>query len=247
MTAVSAVVPVYNGAGFLPAAVATIRAQAVEGLEIVVVDDGSTDETPGVAAALSAADPAMRVVRTANRGPSAARNAGIEAARGAIIAFLDVDDEWTPGRMGLMLGRLAAGPELDVVYGKIEVVCTDPDDSHWRRLRIEAGGAISPLIGSGVYRRRAFERIGGFDETMRFGEDLDWFLRALEARLALRILDRVVLRYVLHRTNVTRDRAAVQRSVADTVRRSMIRRRRKGDQSPLPLMTSFLEAVPDDR
>ncbi len=100
---VSVIVPCYNAARFLPEALATIRAQRYEPLEILVVDDGSTDNTPDVVSGFGSE---VRYLRKPNGGPASARNLGLREARGEWIAFLDADDQWPEGKLELQAGRL---------------------------------------------------------------------------------------------------------------------------------------------
>ena len=241
---IGAVLPVYNGAGMLPQAIASLRAELGTADEIVVVDDGSTDATADVARRLAdAAGTPLRLLQTPNRGPAAARNTGVAALRASYVAFLDVDDEWSPGRTDILLRRMQAPRGCDAVFGKTRTVAVDRDDPLWGRLFDTPEPTAAALVGAGLYRRDAFARIGGFDEALRFGEDMDWFLRALEARLSVVFLDHVVLDYRLHAANMTRDRAAVNRSIATVLSRSVARRRRAGDMRPLPQPSDLLEMV----
>ncbi|MCC7271473.1 MAG: glycosyltransferase family 2 protein [Alphaproteobacteria bacterium] len=240
MTMLSVVIPVRNGAAFLPRALASIRGEVTAEYEILVVDDGSTDDTAAVATAL-ARDWPIRLIGCDKGSPSGARNAGVAAAAGDLLAFLDVDDEWMPGRMAELSRRIVADPALDVAYGKVEVIREEPDDPLWSQLFVVEGAAVFPLVGSGLYRRRAFSVVGPFDEALRFGEDTDWFLRACEAGLRMVIIDRPVLRYYLHRSNMTRNRAAAGLAIATVLRRSLDRRRSGGVVRPLPQPSDFFE------
>ena len=131
---VSVITPVYNGARHLVDAVTSIERQDYEPLEIIVVDDGSTDETPDVIAELG---DRVRAFRQDNAGPAAARNRGLAEARGELLAFCDADDTWPDGKLDLQVGRLQQDPELDVVLGRVQYVadgaelpnvqCEDPD------------------------------------------------------------------------------------------------------------------------
>jgi glycosyltransferase involved in cell wall biosynthesis len=219
---VSVVIPVYNAAHFLPQAIGSVRAQEYDSLEIIVVDDGSTDNCADVAKSLGSD---VRYDRQVNRGPSAARNRGLDLARGEFIGFLDADDQWPAHKLSVQLGRLLAEPELDLVLGRIQYVALP-------------GGEIPPIqfegpentlthvhLGSGLYRRRAFERIGSFDESIRFCEDVDWFQRAREHGLAMRILRATTLLYRLHGENMTRDRKLPDRLLTQVLKRSLDRRR----------------------
>ncbi|MCC7271474.1 MAG: glycosyltransferase family 2 protein [Alphaproteobacteria bacterium] len=240
---VSVIIPVHDGARFLPRAVATVREQGMADCEIVVVDDGSTDETGAVARLLAEdAGNRLRIVAADHGGPAAARNRGLEAAAGALIAFLDADDLWPSDRMARLRARLAADPGLDFVHGKLQPVREDPADPLWGQLYPEGAPIVGPSsLCTGLFHRRAFDRVGSLDETLRLGEDMDWYLRAIEQDLRLVIIDRVVLHYRLHGGNLTRDREAVKRSVQQVVTRSLLRRRRAGDRRPLPAPSAFLE------
>ncbi|MGE0717057.1 MAG: glycosyltransferase family 2 protein [Alphaproteobacteria bacterium] len=243
--AVSVVIPVHDGARFLAQAVHTVRDQGMADVEIVVVDDGSADATARIAAGL-AADPAnrLRVVSITHGGPSAARNAGIAAARGGLLAFLDVDDSWPPGRLALLRRRLAADPALDFVHGTLLFVHDDPADGFWAAVHPQAAPMAMPAsFCTGLYRRRVFDAVGPLDEELSMGEDTDWFLRATEMGRRYVVLDCVVLYYRLHGANLTRDREATKHAIRRVITRSVMRRRRTGVLRPLPAPSDFLEAV----
>jgi glycosyltransferase involved in cell wall biosynthesis len=236
----SAIIPCYNAARFLPEAVASVLAQRYEPLEILVIDDGSTDDTPEVAASLA---PAIQYLRQENRGPSAARNLGLRQARGEFIGLLDADDLWPEGKLDLQVGRLLENPTLDLVNGRVRYVQLPggriPD------LRFEGPGCTMAGIynGAAVYRRRAFDRAGLFDEELRYSEDHDWFLRARETGLSMVILAEVTLLYRMHDSNMTRhvpDRNAIQALI---LHKSLQRRRRRsGTAAELPPWSSYDES-----
>jgi glycosyltransferase involved in cell wall biosynthesis len=219
---VSVVIPVYNAAHFLPQAMASIRAQGYEPLEIVVVDDGSTDNCADVAKSLGSD---VRYERQINSGPSAARNRGLALARGEFIAFLDADDQWPAHKLSVQMGRLMAEPQLDLVLGRIQYVALEGGEIPAYQFEGPENTITHVHLGSGLYRRRAFERIGGFDESIRFCEDVDWFLRARETGLGMRILRATTLLYRLHDGNMTRDRESPDRLLTHVLKRSMDRRR----------------------
>jgi glycosyltransferase involved in cell wall biosynthesis len=240
---VSVVIPVFNMGRLLPEAVASVEAQELPGVEIIVVDDGSTDDTPEVIAALG---DRVVAVRQANRGPAAARNAGIARASAELLAFLDADDLWPAGKLATQVGRLEREPELDVVLGRIQYVAVDggeiPD------IEFEDADAKTLMhvhLGSGVYRRRAFERIGRFDESMQFSEDVDWFLRAREASLRVTIVPETTLIYRLHGTNMTHALDARDPAMLHVLKRSLDRRRDAAVDGDLVPWRSLDERVPD--
>ena len=226
---VSVVIPAFDGERFLADAVASVRAQECPIHEIVVVDDGSTDGTAELVEELGA-----RVVRQQNEGPAAARNRGIEASDGDVIAFLDCDDVWTDRSLARRLAALERDPELQVVLGRHRVeylpgalLIEYPAD--------EDGSLTSVKFSSGVFRREAFEQVGPLDTSFRQAEDVDWFLRALEQGLPMLIVDHVSLVYRRHRANVTCDRGLNAVYFARALRHSLQRRRQEGGGAPTPL------------
>jgi len=239
---ISVIVPVYNMGRYLPDAVASIEAQGFESIEIVVVDDGSTDETPEVLASLG---DRIVAVRHANCGPAAARNRGIETSSGELLAFLDADDLWPAGKLAHQLQRLEREPELDVVLGRIQYVALEggelPDIEYEDR---DAKTLTHVHLGSGLYRRRAFERIGTFDESLRFSEDVDWFFRVREAGLRVVILPEVTLLYRLHDTNMTRELTGRDALMLGVLKKSLDRRRAAGIDGDLVAWRALDERAP---
>jgi glycosyltransferase involved in cell wall biosynthesis len=229
---VSVVIPAFNGKRFLAEAIASVRAQDRPVDEIVVVDDGSTDGTAELAEELGA-----RVLRQSNAGPAAARNAGIATAAGDVIAFLDCDDLWTEGSLARRLDALERDPALQVVLGRHRVeylpgamLVEFPTD--------EADGTLTSVkFSAGLFRREVFGRVGLLDTSFLQAEDVDWFLRALEQRVRMLIVDHVALVYRRHRANVTCDRERNQTYFARALMRSLERRRREGRGRPAPLPT----------
>ena len=223
---VSAIIPVRDGASFLPEAVASIRAQNYPAIEIIVVDDGSTDD---IQLALGRLPAPIRYIRQEPAGPSAARNRGIMAAKGEFIAFLDVDDLWPPDNLNLMVDALLDNPERDVVQGYAQIMREMPDTGQYEFIG-------SPLdifldyLGAALYRRTAFDKAGMLDEALRFSEDVDWFIRARECGLAIERLEQVSLLVRRHGRNMTRVQAADNPGLM-VLRKFMERRRAAGRSS----------------
>jgi glycosyltransferase involved in cell wall biosynthesis len=184
--AISVVIPTYNRAELLRRAIDSALAQTYQDLELIVVDDGSTDST--AATVRSVADSRIRYIRLPkNRGVPFARNTGIASARGEWVAFLDCDDEWKPDKLERQLASIEAAPEAAASYTRCEV---QPSNGRRRRRREIAQGDVTdavlrmeiPLVPS-VYmvKRRALMDVGGFDETMEAAEDADLWLRLAQA------------------------------------------------------------------
>ena len=218
---VSVIIPVYNGAAFIADAVRAVTRQDYPAYEIIVVDDGSTED---IAAALRDVPVDVRLFRQDNAGAASARNRGIRDASGDFIAFLDVDDLWPPGNLGAMVDHLLARPEVDVVRGRAQVTryttATDPGEYLGNPAE-----SFPHYIGAGLYRRRAFERVGLFDADLRFGEDTDWYTRAAEQQLAMLQLDEVTLFVRRHDGNMTRGKTIVELNQLRLFKKMLDRRR----------------------
>lgn len=179
---VSVIIPTFNRRAVVCDAVASVCAQRGADVEVVVVDDGSTD---GTAAALADSfGPRIRVVRTENRGVAAARNLGIARTRGALIAFLDSDDLWLPGKLAAQVDFFTAHPQAEICQTEETWICNGVrvnPRAHHRKPNgeiFEASLHLCLVSPSAVMmRRHLFERAGGFDETLPACEDYDLWLR----------------------------------------------------------------------
>jgi glycosyltransferase involved in cell wall biosynthesis len=221
---VSVIIPAYNAAGFLSDAIDSALAQQYPHLEVVVVDDGSIDDPCEVA---SRYGDRVRCVRQDNAGPAAARNRGIRMAGGEFLAFLDADDLWPAGKLQIQMARFADDPALDVVAGRIQYVRLDGAAELELRFEDTRNTVTHVHLGSAVCRRRAFDRVGFFDESLRFSEDHDWYLRAREEGLSIVVLREITLLYRLHGSNMTRNATSQQLGLARVLKKSLERRRLK--------------------
>ena len=219
---ISVIIPVYNGAKFLPECVACVRGQKYHPIEIIIADDGSTDNTKAVASSLGE-DIIYKYQE--NRGPSAARNTGIRIAKGKFIAFLDVDDLWSDDKLVVQAGKLMADNSLDIVLGRIKYL----DLPGAKKIDIEFESDDRTLsfihLGCALFKKTVFSRIGMFDESLRYAEDHDLFLRAREGKLKFVILEEIALIYRLHDMNMTRNRTLTGLGIFGALKRSLDRRR----------------------
>lgn len=241
---ISVVIPVFNGEEFLGAAIESVLAQAELALEILVVDDGSTDESATVAQRFG--EP-VRVIRQPNSGHVTARNRGLAAARGSYITSLDADDLYSPDKFTLQAARLDSRPDIDMVIGQLSYLLANGTraDSNERFSEHLDDDHLSLSFGGCLFRRGVLERVGLPDETMRFCDDWDWFMRAREARIPLLVHRHVVLHQRLHAGNMTRQREESAQFILEMMRRS-VARRRGGLRiaTSLPPLATFLE--PED-
>lgn len=229
---VSVVIPVFNGERFLRDAVQSVLAQKYSSLEIIIVDDGSTDDTATVARSFPET---VHYLHQPNQGPAAARNRGIEHAQGGLIAFADADDLWPAGKLELQLSYLLRDPNIDIVLGRIQQVLLSEAVNGQTQSQEFGETGFSVNLGSAVIRKSVFERVGLFDETMRYSEDVDWFMRAREGGAAIVTVDAVTLLYRQHEQNMTRGKSTSDLNVLKALKKSLDRRReRTGSASALP-------------
>jgi len=215
---VSVVMAVLNGQRFIAEAIQSIVDQRYENVELVVVDDGSTDATPQRVDAFRHLLDIKYVRHETRRGIAPSMNDGVRHATGDLIAFLDHDDIWKPDFLGTSVGYLENQPDVGMVHSDFQTI--DPSGQvieasvAARRGRVRPSGEVFvPLfmdrfiVGISVLvRRECFDRLGLFDETLRWGDYLMWMRIARHYRVDY--IDQVLTSYRQHPTQSTRDMAA---------------------------------------
>ncbi len=215
---VSVVVPAYNAAAFIAEALRSVLEQDYRPIDVIVADDGSSDGTRDIARSFG---PPVRVIAQAHGGIGAARNNAIASARGELLAFIDADDLWTPGKLSRQVSLLTEDASLDMVFGQVV------------EFRTAAGGQVieSPPAsglapGAALIRMDAFHRVGWFRTDLRVGEFIDWYARACELGLHSSVLPEPVLRRRIHHSNTGIRERAARTDYATVVRAALERRRR---------------------
>lgn len=209
MSKVSVIIPAYNQGHYLAAATQSVLNQTYSDVEVLIVDDGSTDETAQVAQQFT--DPRVRYIYQENRGLSGARNTGIRHATGDFVTYLDSDDLFLPEKLTILLDELQKRPFLGFVVGQaipvdetgqaIGKLFDKPLPAHPTHLLLG-----NPLhVGSTLLRRDWQERVGFFDETLRSYEDWDMWLRLAVAGCEMGCVAQPVSLYRFHRDQMTRD------------------------------------------
>ena len=229
---VSVIIPVFNGAAFLPAAVDSIQRQTHHPLEIIIIDDGSTDATAVTVAELGGGN--NHYFYQPNSGPAAARNRGIKMARGNVIAFLDADDLWPNNKLELQLTRLANEPLLEIVVGMTQFMRLTKMKTGQSQFEPFQKPQLFLNFGNAVFRKSVFDKIGLFDETMGHSEDIDWWLRAREQDVSIFILDDVTLLYRMHSSNMSIDKSARHFFFIKALKQSLDRRRQHNIKTVKP-------------
>lgn len=180
---VSVVTPTYNRAGFLPTAVSSVLAQTMHDIELIIVDDGSVDDTRTVLEPFLT-DHRIRYFYQENQGQSRARNFALEKANGEFVAFLDSDDAWSPEKLEKQLAIFQSDPGIDVVHGDEaiidehgDVVSLDNMKRHSGRITRQLLADNSVSITTALVKRRCFEEMGGFDASLEVADDYELWLR----------------------------------------------------------------------
>ncbi len=200
---VSCVIPVWNGERYLAEAIDSVLGQSLPPDEVLLVDDGSTDASASIAARYGAS---LRWISQPRQGPAAARNRGLRAARGELVAFLDQDDLWHPRKLELQVARFRERPEMDLCLTRVQKFWSAEleQDARFYRAYPRARAVPGYVSGALLARRAIFERVGGFDPARRFSDSADWFLRAREYGAVTEVLPRTLLYHRQHPRNLTR-------------------------------------------
>jgi glycosyltransferase involved in cell wall biosynthesis len=226
MNLVSVIIPVYNGERYLAEALRSVADQDYEPVEIIVVDDGSTDRTADVVKSFKEA----RYLYQPNQGHAAAKNTGIAAARGEFVAFLDADDVWLKGKLTAQINFMIEHREVGYTIVRqrffLEPGAAPPPG---RMQNLFEGDHPAYVPSSLAARRSVFDLVGGFDPKFTSGNDTDWFFRASEAGINKAIIEEVLLLRRFHHSNQTRDLQLVKTDMMRILKASIDRRRGKNE------------------
>jgi glycosyltransferase involved in cell wall biosynthesis len=191
---------VYNRARYVAEAIDSVLAQTRAADELIVIDDGSTDDS--LAVVESFARPGLHVIRQENGGIGAARNRGLRAATGELIAFIDSDDVWEREKLALQVRAMREDDDVQLVFGHlVEFVSPDRADELSGVLRVATAPVPGLIATTLLARRTAIERIGRFDEVLKVGEFVEWMARAGDLGLRKAMLPEVVARRRIHGGN----------------------------------------------
>jgi len=229
---ISCMIPVFNGERYLGEALDSILRQTYRPLEIIVVDDGSTDGTADVVAGYGEQ---VRYLWQSRAGPAAARNLGLSVAQGAFVAFLDADDLWHPDKLARQMARFHARPELDLCVTHIQnfwIPELHEEEERFRNHRLSR-----PMPGylpqTCLARRGLFETVGHFDDALNHASEFDWFVQATEQGIVMELLTDVLVYRRLHHSNYSRLQAVTSRhEYLEVLKASLDRRRRRDGAVP---------------
>ncbi|RLD45745.1 MAG: glycosyltransferase family 2 protein [Bacteroidetes bacterium] len=198
---ISVVIPVYNTEKYLDQAIESVLKQNEKPLEIIVVDDASSDNSINVAEQFG--NKITLLKQPNNNGCGASRNRGIEHANGKYLAFIDADDLWTSGKLKNQLAYLENNPDIDMVFGMVEqFISPELSDIDKNKLRDELKKMPGYVAGAMLICKETFLKVGLLNEKLELGEYIDWFSRAKDMGLKFHLSDAVVLKRRIHTSNM---------------------------------------------
>lgn len=225
---VSVIIPVFNGERYLGQALTSVFRQTYPNLEVIVVDDGSTDQSRKILMDF----PTVKLIMQNNKGVALARNRGLEEARGEFIAFLDQDDRWVREKTIRQVRLLESQPELGFVLAK-QFLFLEPGTSApaWCRPEFLQTAHESFVPGVLLARRSAFQKLGNFNSSLLMGNDTDWILRAKDAGIKFAKMPDVLLEKRVHEGNES-SRVELYRSDTLKLLRASLARKRNIAEGP---------------
>lgn len=201
---ISIIIPVFNGGNYLSEALESVLAQKYSPIEIIIVDDGSTDNTGEIANQFMARHPIDYIFQE-NQGLAASRNKGISVSNGSSIAFIDADDIWVGNKLNSQIKVLRKDPSIEMVSGKVkqfispEIPAEEHSEYHFHLSEIQTN-----TMGAALVRKSAFVKYGLFDPAFRIAQDMNWVLQAKIKGLKIEPLPQLVFYRRLHQSNMGR-------------------------------------------
>jgi glycosyltransferase involved in cell wall biosynthesis len=221
----SVIIPVYNRERYVAQSIESALAQTYRPVELIVVDDGSSDRSGAIARSFEA----VRYIHQPNQGVAVARNTAVAAARGEFVSFLDADDVWLPGKLEVQISYLLKHPECDLVFSHVEPFIdsevTLPSELISQLLTEETFNMITLAT-----RKSVFERVGWFDPSYTVGSDFEWVTRARDLGVKMWILPDVLSKRRIHDTNLSYNHEARRASVLKMMRASIGRKGQRRDE-----------------
>lgn len=198
---VSVVIPVYDCERYLAEAIESVLAQTYQPIEIIVIDDGSTDGSDQVAKRFS---PLVQYFYQPNSGLGAARNSGVDLAKGDYFAFLDADDIWMENKLTLQMAVFQSSPEEDMVFGHVQqFISPELDETQKSAIYCPPEKMPGYVAGTMVIKKESFIHVGPFETNLQIGEFIQWYTRVKEKSLESFMLPDIILKRRLHTDNMT--------------------------------------------
>jgi glycosyltransferase involved in cell wall biosynthesis len=224
---VSAIVNVYNGDRFLEDALKSIKSQTFSSIDLIVVDDGSTDNSAAIAQKLEG----IQVIQhKQNMGAPTARNTGIKAANTEFIAFLDADDIWLPSKTEKQVEFLQSNPQIGFCFTLEEFIYDDPNNvASWYKRDIFQLEHPAFWASSYMARKEVFDQIGLFDTTLINADITEWMMRAKDQHIHYQVIEEVLLHRRIHDSNLSSNLTIEKQELLASLRSSILRQRRRDE------------------
>jgi len=232
---VSVIIPVKDGERFLAQAINSVLEQDYQPVEIIVVDGQSIDSTARIVRSF---EEVGYIYQSEDPGIASARNLGIHASRGGLIAFMHHDDRWAPNKLSVQVDYLMRHPQVQYTITKLkfflEPGCVIPPGF---RSELLDGDYVGPMPETLVARKSLFDLIGGFNPKFPIGEDIDWFARAKDKNVAMAIIPKVLVFKRVHDTNTScllSNAPVIKQDILRVLKQSIERRRNQASIGGLP-------------
>lgn len=223
---ISVIIPVFNGAQYVAEAIESVLAQDYPAVEIIAVNDGSTDDSARV---LQGFGERIRIVSQTNRGLGASRNAGIAVARGELLAFLDHDDWWEPTKLSQQMAYWQEAKTDPLVFGLVQqFACPTLPAAERAQLLINERLMPGYFAGTLLLSRRRFEEVGPFIEVKQVGEFIEWYSRAMERGIPVVLLNQLATHRRIHQHNMGRQPDLYARTDYLKILKAHLVRQRRG-------------------
>jgi glycosyltransferase involved in cell wall biosynthesis len=219
---ISVIIPVYNCDRYLAEAIQSVLGQTYPVHEILVVDDGSTDQSTAIARQF----PQVKLLTQPNQGDATARNLGINYATGDFIAFLDADDRWRPHKLAQQMQEFSADASIDIVFTHVQqFISPELAPSIQAKLHCPIEPMAGQLPTTTMIRRSSLQQIGNFNSQLKLGTFIDWMARAQEANLGVITLPETLAERRIHTTNMGIQHRDSRQDYIQIVKAALDRRR----------------------
>jgi glycosyltransferase involved in cell wall biosynthesis len=225
---VSVIIPVYNSEKYLGESITSVLAQTYQPIEIIIVNDGSTDGSEKIANKFSKQ---TSYFFQNNQGAAAARNYGVEKSNGDFISFLDADDLWESDKIDKQMKAFKSS-EADMIFGNVYQFIS-PDVDSKSKIKLEESDKMLPgfVPGTLFMEKSSFQKVGPFNTSWSVGEFIDWYLHAQDAGLNHFMLSEIVMRRRIHSSNLGIRLKDMRTDYVKIIKASLDRRRQQSDQS----------------
>lgn len=217
------IIPVYNAEKYVAQAIESVLGQTFNQIEIIAVNDGSTDNSAEV---LSTYSNRIQIISSTNKGIGAARNLGVSKSQGRFLAFLDADDYWDLRKLEVQMEMFEQNPGLDIVYCSfMEFLSPDLSAEMMANRMLKASAMSGAVAGTSLVKKSSFDKVGLFSEQWKTGEYIDWYARAKEQNLMMKHIDHCLYHRRSHSDNHTVRESESKRDYLHVLKASLDRRR----------------------